>query len=737
MKNILIICLFLIGSFGLTAQDKAPNSEGKFEQLGTMLPTPNSYRTASGAPGKEYWQQRADYKIKVTLNDENQSITGEETITYYNQSPDKLSYLWLQLDQNMRAQGSDAQLTSTGGIRDSVPAKPFEQYIVNDYEFDGGFKISKVTDAAGKPMDYLIQKTMMKIRLPQGLNFGESVTFNIAWSYNINDRMRMGGRSGYEYFEEDGNYLYTVAQFFPRMAVYDDVEGWQHKQFIGAGEFALTFGNYEAEITVPADHIVAASGMLQNAKEVLTKEELKRYQQAQKSTEQVWIVTEEEARAKEKTKATATKTWKFKADNVRDFAFASSRKFIWDAMMVELTTTKPLAQSFYPKEGNPLWAEESTKAVANTLILYSERTFDYPYPQATSVHAASIGMEYPMICFNFGRPKPDGTYTIGTKTGMVYVIVHEIGHNYFPMIVNSDERQWAWMDEGINSYLESQTMWKYYPDLPYTANSPESILGYMKNKKIQNPIMTNPEQVLALGPNAYTKPAAALNILRSSVMGPELFDEAFKEYAQRWMFKHPQPADFFRTMEDASAFDLDWFWKGWFYGIDHVDIAVEDVKWFKMRGDESEVEKETVKAPKGDLSSEEKLSIEGPEYISLVETPSYFYGEYRSTVDDQEIMDKYMGKNMYQVKLSNQGGLVMPVILQFNFKDGSSEVVRLPAEIWRKNESEISKIFVFEKEVENVVFDPEKELADVEKSNNVFPRPEAKSKLDEFKEKKG
>jgi hypothetical protein len=736
MKKLFFFC-FIISFGALAQQEKAPNADGKFEQLGTMLPTPNSYRTASGAPGKDYWQQRADYKIKVILNDDNQSIKGEETITYYNQSPDALRYLWLQLDQNMRAQGSDAQITSTSSMRDSIPAKPFEQYIVNDIEFDGGFKISKVTDASGKPLDYLIQKTMMKIRLAQPLKPGENISFSIAWSYNINDRMRMGGRSGYEYFAEDGNYLYTVAQFFPRMAVYDDVEGWQHKQFIGGGEFALTFGNYEVEITVPSDHIVAASGTLQNAKDVLTKEELKRYQQAQKSTEQVWIVTEEEARAKEKNRAKDTRTWRFKADNVRDFAFASSRKFIWDAMVVELATNKPMAQSFYPKEGNPLWAEESTKAVANTLKLYSERTFDYPYPQATSVHAASIGMEYPMICFNFGRPRPDGTYSISTKTGMVYVIVHEVGHNYFPMIVNSDERQWAWMDEGLNSYLESQTMWEYYPDLPYTANSPESIIGYMKNKRIQNPIMTNPEQVLSLGPNAYTKPAAALNILRSSIMGPEIFDEAFKEYAQRWMFKHPTPADFFRTMEDASAFDLDWFWKGWFYGIDHVDISVDDVKWFKVRGDENEVETQTIKAPAGDLSTESRPQIAGPKYISVLETPSYFYGEYRSTVNDNEIIDKYQGKNLYEVKLSNKGGLVMPLILQFNFKDGSSEIHRIPAEIWRKNESEVSKVFVFEKELEYVVFDPKKELADVDKENNVFPRVEQKSKADAFKEKKG
>jgi len=741
MKKLLII-IMLCAPFMMHAQEQ--DYKERFEQLGTMLPTPNSYRTASGAPGEDYWQQKADYSIKVKLDESSNKVTGSETVTYYNQSPHPLNYLWLQLDQNMRAEGSDSELISTATFfNDTIPGKYLEQYVANggnSYDFPGGFNIQSVKNANGEAMDYLIQKTMMKIRLPQALKPGENISFSVEWNYFVNDRMKGGGRSGYEFFEKDGNALYTIAQFYPRMAVYNDVEGWQNKQFIGSGEFALTFGDYDVEITVPDDFIVGATGMVQNAKEVLTKDQFKRYEKALKSTEQTFIVTEEEAIENEKEKSNKYETWKFKAENVRDFGFAASRKFIWDGQMVELETKKPFAQSFYPKEGNPLWEKESTKAVKNTLELYSKRTFDYPYPQATSVHAASIGMEYPMICFNFGRPDENGDYSVRTQLGMTYVIVHEVGHNYFPMIVNSDERQWAWMDEGLNSFLESNVMFEYYPDLPYNDNIPQAVTGYMKSSKdAQRAIMTNPEQVLRLGPNAYSKPAAALNLLRNTIMGPELFDESFKAYAQRWMFKHPTPADFFRTMEDASAVDLDWFWRGWFYTTDHVDVSVDEVKYFRIAQDESDMEK-NAKAPKGDLGEKKEKEMktdfsEGPDYITISETPSFWYGEYRNKVDDEAIEARYADKHFYEVTLSNKGGLVTPLIFNIEYKDGTKEEKYIPAEIWRKNEGKTRKMLILDKEVSKIVFDPEGELADTDQTNNVFPKAEGKTKLDEFKEK--
>ena len=545
MKNNLILILALITT-SLSAQDRKQKDvewEQKFEQLGTMLPTPNVYRTASGAPGYEYWQQRADYKIQVTLDDSKQSLTGSETITYYNNSPDDLAYLWIQLDQNVRAQDSNTPLITSNAIKDTLNSVAVSR-MTGDETYEGGFKIKALKAENGNDMAYIINKTMLRIDLEEPLKSGANLTFNIDWSYNINNRMNDFGRSGLEYFPEDDNYLYTIAQFFPRMAVYDDNEGWQNKQFLGRGEFALSFGNYEVAITVPADFVVGATGTLQNPKEVLTPTQLKRFEQAKKTYDKpLMIITQKEAETNEKSRATGTKTWKYKAENVRDYAFCASRKFLWDAMAVKLSpNNEPLAMSYYPKEGNPLWEEWSTRAVKQTLETYSKHTVEYPYPVAISVHTASIGMEYPMICFNFGRPHADGTYDDRTKYGMISVIIHEVGHNFFPMIINSDERQWTWMDEGLNSFVQFLTQEELDPNYPHRRGPAELIIPYMRGDGgLVRPIMTNSEQIRQFGNNAYGKPATALNILRTAVMGPELFDKAFKTYAQRWAFKHPTP----------------------------------------------------------------------------------------------------------------------------------------------------------------------------------------------------
>ncbi|MEM7549366.1 MAG: M1 family metallopeptidase [Bacteroidota bacterium] len=718
----------------------------KFEQLGSMLPTPNSYRTASGAPGPDYWQNRADYKISVTLNDENQSITGSETIKYYNNSPSPLDYLWVQLDQNMRAQDSNTPLATTSAMRDTLSSIRVQR-LTRDYDdFDGGFKIKSVTDEKGKDLRYSINKTMMRVEMPSPLNNGGNFTFNIDWSYNINDRMDLGGRSGYEYFPEEDNYLYTIAQFYPRMAAYDDVNGWQNKQFLGRGEFTLSFGDFEVDITVPEDHIVASSGTLENADKVLTKTQRDRFEQAKKTFDKpVIIVTQAEAEENEKTKATKTKTWTFKADNVRDFAFATSRKFIWDAQAVKLPNgTAPLAMSYYPKEGNPLWEEQSTLAVKNTLETFSKYSVEYPYPVAISVHTAAIGMEYPMICFNYGRPDADGNYSDRIKYGMISVIIHEVGHNFFPMIINSDERQWTWMDEGLNTFLQYRTEQEQYTNYPSRRGPAANIVPYMKgDKEGIRPIMTNSEQILQFGNNAYAKPATALNILRETVMGPELFDYAFKEYSTRWAFKNPMPADFFRSMEDASAVDLDWFWKGWFFTNDHVDMAIDNVKWYRMQQETDEPEKKIKKSKKGDLSKvdeagkDEKAKnfADAAETFVFQEADDRFYFEFQNRRDDERIMKNAVDKNFYEVTFKNKGGLVMPIVLEWTFADGSTEIERIPAEIWRMNENEVTKVFVKDKEVTNIVLDPYKELADTEVSDNLFPRVEVESKFDKFKDK--
>jgi hypothetical protein len=731
---ITLLCLFTLAA---RAQEP-PQWEGKFEQLGQMLPTPNEYRTGSGAPGPKYWQQKADYDIAVELHESNNSISGKETITYTNNSPDALKYLWLQLDQNVLADDNTLKSTSTGVLKDSAITKT---YVDDVSDFKAGYDIKGVKEVSGKPLPFTINNTMMRVDLPQPLRSGEKYSFSLEWSYNIVDRSVFGERSGMEYFPEDGNYIYTIAQFFPRMCVYDDYEGWQNKQFLGRGEFALAFGDYKVRITTPADHIVAATGLLQNPNDVLSKVERERFEKAKTSFDKpVFIVTEAEAIQRERTKSTSKKTWEFHAENVRDFAFASSRKFIWDAQAVKLATTTPLAMSFYSKEGNPLWEKESTKAVKNTLEVYSRYTIDYPYPVAISVHTASIGMEYPMICFNFGRPNKDGSYSQATRQKMIGVIVHEVGHNFFPMIVNSDERQTTWMDEGVNSFVQLLTEQERYPDIKWTRGVPSEMVPYLKGDKTsKRPLMTNAEQVIILGDEQYGKAATGLTMLRETIMGPELFDKAFKEYSERWAFKHPKPADFFRTMEDASAVDLDWFWKGWFYTTDNCDQSIDQVKWFKMRKEEQGFEKKNVKVKKGDLmasNSENQYQdfTRGPEPFSLIPTDPRLNGEFRSIVDDKGIMQKLENKNLYEVTLSNKGGLVMPVIIQWTYADGTKEIEKIPAEIWRTNEKKVNKVFIKDKEVVNVVLDPNRELTDVNLQDNIFPKPSGTpSKFDSFK----
>ncbi len=735
MKGFGVVMLILVAGIVQAQQWK-----GKFEQLDQLLPTPNSYRTASGSPGPAYWQQRADYTIDVEINDETQVLSGKESITYFNNSPETLTYLWVQLDQNINASENSLAKTRSTSLRDSVAAR-FIAGPLGLYDYRGGYTISKVMDASGKPLSHTINNTMMRIDLTEPLKTGEQVTFSIEWSYTINDMMKVSGRSGMEYFPDDGNYIYFIAQWFPRMCVFDDYEGWQNKQFLGAGEFALAFGNYKVRITVPSDHIVGATGWLQNPKEVMTKEQLERFEKARKTFDNpVFIVTEAEARKKEKEKVKKKSTWEFHAENVRDFAFATSRKFIWDAMAVKNGNNTVLAQSLYPKEGNPLWAEESTRAIKNTLDIYSSRTIDYPYPTAYSVNWVGGGMEYPMISFNGGRPAKDGTISERTRVRMVYIIVHEVGHNYFPMIINSDERQCTWMDEGLNSFLEKETMRERYPHLNYTENTPKAIVNFMKgDKSIMRPVMAaSDNQGASFGNNGYSKPAAALTVLRETVMGPELFDRAFKEYAQRWAFKHPKPADFFRTMEDASGADLDWFWRGWFYSTDHVDVTLDEVRWFRLRQEAVDPEGKT-KAKSGELTAGGKNTgkptnfSNGPQEFTVLNTPENVYGEFRSRINDQAVRQKLAGKNVYELKFKNTGGLITPLVIEWTYKDGSKEIERIPAEIWRTSENEVTKVFIKEKEVTSIVIDPHAETADVNTADNVFPKKPAPSKFDQFK----
>ncbi len=755
MKKLSLLVLMIFGAIAFAQDESNPENinNNKFRQLYQELPTPNVYRTASGAPGHEYYQQKANYDIEVTLDDEKQTIYGTERITYENNSPDPLAYLWLQLDQNVRAMNSDSKLINVERMENFRSLGQVHQKM---FEFDGGYKIEYVKATNGEAMEYAINKTMLRIDLTSPLQPGGTISFDIKWWYNINDRMAIGGRSGYEYFEEEDNYIYTIAQWFPRMCVYNDVEGWQNKQFLGRGEFALPFGDYDVKITVPSDHIVGSTGVLQNESSVLSSEQRNRLKEAKKNFDKpTMIVTEEDAIEAEKNKKKTTKTWHFEAENVRDFAFASSRKFIWDVMPVKINNKTSLAMSYYPKEGNPLWERYSTEVVAHTLKVYSKYTIDYPYPVAISVHSKSIGMEYPMICFNGGRPEADGTYSKRTKYGMLGVIIHEVGHNFFPMIINSDERQWTWMDEGLNTFVQYLTEQEWERDYPSRRGPAYQIADYMGgDKKYISPIMTNSESIWQFGNNAYGKPATALNILRETIMGRELFDHAFKIYCERWAFKHPTPADLFRTMEDASAVDLDWFWRGWFYTTDHVDIALNDVKWFQLNTGNPNEEKafqkqqdesadEHIGYTRNKEQVKETMTEKKPELEDFYNKRDIYkvdpldikeYDELKAKLSQKDIELLNSGKHFYELQFENIGGLVMPLIIQANFADGSEEIIRIPAEIWRRQNYNVSKVFIFDKEVASFRLDPFLETADTDLNNNSWPKEVEPTRFKLFRE---
>jgi hypothetical protein len=776
MKKFLFLFSVTCVTIGVHAQNiqnnPGSNHGNKFEQLGTILPTPNEYRTASGAPGPKYWQQRCDYNITCELNELNRNLSGKETLTYFNNSPDVLTYIWLQLDENEHSTTNNAGYQNSNPMPKNISEAEIQRFTGKvDKNKEYGCNITKVVDALGKPLTYTINKTMMRIELPQALKPGQQFIFNVDWNYNIIERTKYGGRGGYENFPEDGNDLYTMTQWYPRLCVYSDFQGWQNHQFVGSGEFALTFGNFKVAMTVPSDHVIMATGQCQNYAQVLSPAQMARWTKAQTATDVTEIVTLDEAKAREVKKETTKKTWIFKADMVRDFAWGSSRKFVWDAMPAMVSGKKVMCMSAYGKEAYNLYRKYSTKAVAHTIKSYSKFTIPYPYPVAQSLEAAN-GMEYPMICFNFGRCEKDGTYSEGTKNGMLGVVIHEVGHNFFPMIINSDERQWTWMDEGLNSFVEYLTEELWDNKFPVGKGPAYKIVDYMKLPKDQlEPIMTNSENIANFGANAYSKPSTGLNILRETIMGRESFDYAFREYARRWAFKHPTPADLFRTMEDASAEDLDWFWRGWFYSTEACDISIDTVKWANLNTDISNkpttglggnTVKQTVAKPSlntfDDIS---KIRNRADKNITFAtdadESLRDFYWRYDrglakvdstpvevtmplaviDTFTEAERFNMAGRKNMYEITFSNKGGLVMPIIIEWTFKDGTTEIDRIPVNVWRKNENKVIKTFMKDKEVASIKLDPMRETADINTSNNTWPAVETPSKFQLFKGRGG
>jgi hypothetical protein len=754
------------------------DADQRFAQLETLLPTPGTTRSASGAPGPAYWQQRADYRIKARLDEKRHRITASQSITYTNRSPDTLRYLWLQLDQNIFKDGSIARASevaaNSGTRRDSVAAGDSLSFAAmrrhqafEDREY--GYEMSPVKDSSGRTLATTLNDTMLRIDLPQPLRPGQTIQLSFDFAFNIVDEAAVGARSGFEHFPKNDTYQHFLAQWFPRLAAYTDYTGWQHKQFLGRGEFTLEFGDYEVELTVPADHIVASTGVLQNPEAVLTPAQRSRLKQAETADKPVFIVTPAEALENEKAGTDAMRTWRFKAENVRDFAWASSRKYIWDAMGYrQKDAARPfvMAMSFYPNEGEPIWSKYSTESVVHTMEVYSRYSFAYPYPVAISVNSWERGgMEYPMITFNGYRPTPDEksgkvTYSRSTKYGLIGVIIHEVGHIYFPMIVNSDERQWTWMDEGLNTFLEylAEIEWDArYPAFGDHTNVLADIPDYMRSAN-QVPIMTNSESIVQFGPNAYSKPAAALAVLRELVMGRELFDHAFREYANRWKFKRPTPADFFRTMEDASAVDLDWFWRGWFYGTDHVDIAVGEIREYQVSSQDPDIEfplnrqswddryppSETAAR---DAAEGRRTRVERrPHLKDFYDENDRFvptnkdrndYKDFRAKLKPWELatFDRAVkaGEYVYFVDFRNVGGLVSPLPLRLTFADGSTRDMVVPAEVWRYNALEVTKLFIEKQRLVSVEFDPRHLTADANLRDNAMPRRVTPSRIELFR----
>ncbi len=777
MKKVFTSLFVSLTCMGLVRAQDIQNNPGsnhgnKFEQLGTILSTPNEQRTASGAPGVKYWQQRADYNIKCELDEKALKLTGSETITYYNNSPDPLDYIWMQLDENQHNNNDNANYQSSSVMPKAAGTLALDRMEKPGDDNGYGDKIVSITDATGKAIPYTINKTMMRLDLATPLKSGQQLVFNVKWHYQISDRMSRGGRGGYEYFPGDGNYLFTMTQWYPRLCVYSDFQGWQNHQFTGRGEFALTFGNFHVQMTVPADHVVGGTGECINYAAVLSPTQLARYNKSKTSPVPVQMVTLDEAKKAEANPSSAKKTWVFQANNVRDFAWTSSRKFIWDGMGQDVEGKEVMCMSYYGKEAYGLYSKFSTRLVAHTVKTYSSFTFPFPYPVAQSVEASN-GMEYPMICFNYGRTEKDGTYSESTKNGMIGVIIHEVGHNFFPMIVNSDERQWTWMDEGLNSFVEYLTEELWDNKYPSKKGAAYTIVDYMKLPKNElEPIMTNSEDIVRFGPNAYTKPATALNILRETIMGRKLFDYAFKEYARRWEFKHPTPADFFRTMGDASGENLDWFWRGWFYGTEPCDISLDSVKVAKadLNGNAPFGPGRPAMSPKvaapavndfDDISKvrnreDKKINfyvdrdtvvrdfywkydrgfsvVDTNKFSTLAKSQTYQQGGAAAAFTDED-KQKYAGKYFYELNFSNKGGLVMPIIVEFTYVDGTKNIDRIPAQIWRLNEKHVSKFYVQDKEVASIRLDPMRETADIDETNNYWGKLPEPSKFQVFKQK--
>ena len=642
MKYILRTTIFLLLTAFLPLQSQAQegldNNQPLFDEF--MDRTGNSYRAASGVPGPDYWQNKTDYEIEATLDDENHTLTGKITITYTNNSPHELDFIWIHLNQNRFTEDSRGTLTSPiGGFR-------------YDGDTDGGYTISNLEAKVRRSTSnrYLIDDTRMQVFFDQPLQANgnkATVSMNFQYKIPVEGMDRMGRLE-----VQDGT-IYAMAQWIPQAAVFDDVEGWNVEPYLGAGEFYYGYGDYDYKITVPWDHFVLGSGELQNPREVLSAKLRERMAKAEESDATVFIVGPDEVNDPSiRAKQEGTLTWHFKMENTRDVAFGSSSAFIWDAAKINLPSGKTItAQSAYPAEsaGQQAWGR-STEYSKASVEHYSEMWYEYPYATALNIASHVGGMEYPGL--NFCSWESAGASLWG-------VTDHEFGHNWFPMIVGSNERRYAWMDEGFNTFINHYSTLAFNEgEYPSRLNRARGMTSWF-NSDTREGIDTYPDatNLRNLGMTAYYKPAIGLLLLREYILGEERFDNAFKSYIRAWAYKHPQPADFFNHMENVAGENLSWFWKGWFYGTGNIDLAIDGVQ-------------------------------------------------------------SYQGNTI--VALSNKGEIPMPVVFEVTYEDDSKEIVKLPVEIWLKGNT-WNHMINSSKEVKSVELDPEKLLPDVNFSNDAWP----------------
>lgn len=662
----------------LNADTSKKTNQSNFRAI-EQWPTPNEYRTGSGSPGPKYWQQKVDYTIKATLDTTRHEISGTERVTYHNNAPNTLPYLWFQLDQNVERPDSRASVSANALPKGLATLSPQSLHLLGlaGDEAPLGMRIAHVRTVAanGAKADapFFVNGTSMRVELPAPIATGQSALLEIEWAYNVPELGRNTQRNARDKVKD--GWEYEIAQWYPRAAVYDDVSGWTNDQFYSQGEFYQEFGDFDVTMTVPHDHIVRATGVLQNPQEVLTSAQRARLVKAMGSSEPVFIVAPDEVMKPDTRPAgSAPLSWHFTAQHVRDFAWASSKTFIWDAMGFRYRPGGRLIElhSVYPRDAMPLWDQYSTKAIRQTMVTYGRMVLEYPYPVASNVHGSVGGMEYPMIAFCGARPRPDGTFDPSLKWRLISVTIHEVGHNWFPMILATDERRWGWMDEGMNSFVQYYAEKDWDPNYPSTRGPAKNIVEYFKSVA-QVPMMTESDLAYAnYGNQAYSKPAATLVMLREQVLEPAQFDRAFHEYAEKWAFKKPQPADFFRTMMNGAGEQLNWWWRGIFYTTYANDQAL------------------------GGVETQQASDVVG---------------------------NASKNKYYHRITVEQKAGLVMPIQLGITYDDGSSALVKLPADVWRYNERSFTYGFFSDKGLSQVVIDPNEVLADINRDNNTWKAP--------------